>query len=603
MVTVFGSFGVALRANQGWRRFLGLVFLAFWIAVSLTACNPQNYKTQAAQVMQLVARTGSGPKTFNFAMNDSSPNIFGFTFEGLMGTNAKGDLEPALAESWKVSDDKLRVTITLRDGLKWSDGQPLTVDDVMFSFQEVYFNPKVPTLVRSSFEIGDSRALPTIKKVGDRQVEFTLPEPFSPILRSIAAGVVLPAHMLRKTVNEIDANGVPKFVSTWRIGTDPNQVVVNGPYRITSFVPSQRVIYERNPYYWRKDAQGNQLPYIERIVWQIVENADTALMQFRSGGLDLIDIGPASFQLLKREDKRGKFTIHNGGPEAGTSFIAFNLNKGRRKGKPLIDPNKSRWFNTKEFRQAVAYGIDRRTMITNIYRGLATPQNSPVALQSPYYLKEGLKSYDYNPEKAKELLKSAGFQYNAQGQLLDSKGNRVRFTLNGNSGSRIVEGILAQIKQDLSKIGMQVDTQIIDFGTLVERITNTLDFECVFLGFGNDVEPNSVANLWQPDGASHLMNQKPQPGQAPIEGREIADWEAEIGRIFTQAAREYDESKRKALYSRFQQIAQEQLPLIHLINPLALSAVRNTVQGVELSTLYYEQSLWNIYGLKVIDDQ
>ncbi len=586
------------------RQFWVLVFLAFWAATSLTACNPQNYKTQAAQVMQLIARTGSGPKTFNYAMNDSSPNIFGFTYEGILGTNAKGDLEPGLAESWKVSDDKLRVTLTLREGLKWSDGEPLTVEDVLFTFQEVFFNPKIPTNARSAFEIGDNRALPTLKKISDRQVEFTLPEPFSPILRSIGQSTLLPAHALRQSVKELDEKGNPKFVSTWRIGTDPNKVIVNGPYRITSFVPSQRVIYERNPYYWRKDEQGKQLPYIERIVWQIVENSDTALVQFRSGGLDLLNIGPSSFQLLKREDKRGKFTIYNGGPDAGTTFIAFNLNRGKRDGKPLIDPSKSRWFNTKEFRQAVAYGIDRNKMINNTFRGLAAPQDSPVAVQSPYYLspKEGLKIYDYNPEKAKQLLKSAGFKYSDRGELLDSENKRVRFTLSGNSGSRVVEGLLSQIRQDLAKIGIQVDSQIIDFGTIVEKTSNTLDFECVFLGFGNDVEPNSVANLWQPEGASHLFNQVPQQGQAPVEGRVVADWEAEIGRIFTQAAREYDDAKRKALYAKMQQIAQEQVPMIHLVNGLGLSAIRNNVKGVELSTLNYELSLWNAGRLKVVND-
>jgi peptide/nickel transport system substrate-binding protein len=591
--------------NRSWRRFLGLAFVVGWAVAALTACNPQSFKTQAAQVTQVVARIGTNPKTFNFALNESSPNVFALTYEGLIGTSGKGELQPGLAESWKVSDDKLKVTLTLRDGLKWSDGQPLTIEDVLFTYNEIYFNPKIPTNVRSVFEIGDKRELPKVAKVGDRQIEFTLPEPFSPILRSIGSGVVLPAHALRESVTTLNEKGTPKFVTTWRVDSDPQKVVVSGPYRLAAYVPSQRVVYERNPYYWRKDDKGQQLPYVPRVVVQIVENPDTALMQFRSNGLDMLDIGPSSFQLLKREVKRGKFTIFNGGPDAGTSFLAFNLNKGKRNGKPLIDPIKSRWFNTKEFRQAIAYALDRNKLINNTYRGLAAPQDSPIAVQSPYFRsrQDGLKYYDYNPEKAKELLKSVGFKYNEQGQLLDSEGNRVRFTLNGNTGSRVVESVLAQARQDLAKIGIQLDAQQIDFGTLVERISNTLDFECIFLGFGNDVEPNSVANLWQPDGSSHLYNQKPQPGQAPIEGREIPEWDAEIGRIFTQAAQEYDESKRKALYARFQQVVQEQVPMIHLVNALTLSAVRDQIQGVEISPLYYDQSLWNVGRMQVITDK
>lgn len=590
-------------SGRGFWRFWIFAFLAGWIAIAVAACNPQDFKTQAAQTTQIVARMGSGPKTFNYAMNDSSPNIFGYTYTGLIDTTGAGVLEPGLAESWKISDDKLKFVFTLREGLKWSDGQPLTADDVIFTFKDIYFNPKIPTNVRSVFAIGESRALPAVKKVSDRQVEFTLPEPFSPFLRSIAQSAILPAHALRSAVVENDPKGNPKFISTWGTGTNPNEIVVNGPYRIAAYNPNQRIVYERNPYYWRKDDQGRQLPYIERVVSQIVESSDTALIQFRSGSLDVLDIGPTSFQLLKAGDKRGNFTIYNGGTSAGTSFIAFNLNQGKRNGKPLLNPIKSRWFNTVEFRQAVAYGINRSAMINNIYRGLAEPQDSPVATQSPYYLspQQGLKAYDYNPQKAKELLKSAGFKYNAQGQLLDSGGNRVRFTINGNSGSRTVEALLSQIKGDLSKIGIQVDAQIIDFGTLVEKITNSLDFDCVFLGFGNDVEPNSVANLWQPDGESHLFNQRPLTGE--LQGRVVADWEAEIGSIFTQAAREYDETKRKALYVKMQQIAQEKLPLIHLVNSLTFSAVRNTVKGVELSPLSYEQTMWNVAKMQVIEDK
>ena len=136
------------------------------------------------------------------------------------------------------------------------------------------------------------------------------------------------------------------------------------------------------------------------------------------------------------------------GPATGTSFVFFNLNKGKRNGKPLVDPIKSKWFNNKEFRQAVAYAIDRQTMINNTFQGLGQTQNSPISVQSPYYLppEKGLKVYDYNLDKARELLKKAGFKYNSQGQLLDSEGNRVRFTLLTNSGNKIREAMGAQIK-------------------------------------------------------------------------------------------------------------------------------------------------------------
>ncbi|NJP12374.1 MAG: ABC transporter substrate-binding protein, partial [Leptolyngbyaceae cyanobacterium RU_5_1] len=359
------------RCKVNWWSGVAIALLTIVVAIALNACNPQDFKTQAAQVSQIVARTPGDPKTFNFALLNSYPNVFSpFTYESLIGTTGKGELKPGLAESWKISDDDLRVTFTVRDGLKWSDGHPLTADDVLFSFKDVYFNPQIPTDFTDYFKIGKEGQLPKLKKLNDRQVEFTLPEPFAPFLRTLSSAAILPAHALRSTVFEKDANGNPKFMSTWGADTNPTEIIVNGPYKIASYTPTQRLIFERNPYYWRKDAQGTQLPYIDRIVWQIVDSADTALIQFRSGSLDMVAIGPASFSLLKREEERGNFKIYSGGPDSGTSFIGFNLNKGKRNGKPLIDPVKSRWFNTVEFRQAVAYALDRQTMNNNIFRGL-----------------------------------------------------------------------------------------------------------------------------------------------------------------------------------------------------------------------------------------
>lgn len=579
-----------------------LVMLGFIVAIALNSCNPSNFKTAAAQVTQLIARTGSEPTTYNYALIDQYPNFAPFINEGLISENLAGEVEPALAESWEVSDDKLRIIFTLKEGLKWSDGEPLTVDDVVFTYKDIYLNEKIPTGVQDTLRIGEKGLLPSVRKVDDHRVEFTIPEPFAPFLRSTGSAI-LPKHALLDEVKTNDSSGKPKFLSTWGMDTDPAKIISNGPYVVESYAPSERVVFRRNPYYWRKDSQGNQLPYIERIVWQIVESSDTALIQFRSGGLDTIAVGPGTFALLKREEQRGNFTIYNGGPDSGTTFITFNLNKGQRNGKPLVNPIKSRWFNTVAFRQAVAHAIDRQTMINNTLRGLGTLQNSPISVQSPYYFsrKEGLNVYNYNPEEAKKLLLGAGFKYNTANQLLDADGNRVRFTMLSQTGSRTVEAIGAQIKQDLAKIGIQVDYNQIDFGTLGDKLDNTLDWECWLGSITGSTEPHSGFNLWSPDGTFHPFNQKPQPGQAPITGREVADWEAEIGRLYLQGSRELDEAERQAIYGETQRITQEYLPFIYLVTPLEMAAVRNRIKNVEVSSLYYESVLWNAPKLKVVD--
>lgn len=569
-------------------------------AVALSSCQPI-IESQTAEVPQIVQGILSDPKTFNYALNQESPSIFSLTYEGLVTENPNtGEIEPALAKSWEISEDKTSIIFTLRDGLQWSDGTPLTVDDVLFSYNDIYLNEEIPTDARDVLRVGEDRLLPTVEKVDETRVKFTVPEPFAPFLGTTALPI-LPAHVLRESVETKDSEGQPRFLTKWGVDTPPEEIIGNGPFRLAGYRTGQRVIYERNPYYWKfqegktayTDREGKP---IERIIWQVVESTDTSLLQFRSGGLDSISVSPEYFSLLKREEDKSDFSIYNGGPAYGTTFMAFNLNKGSRNGKPLIDPVKSRWFNDVNFRKAVAYGIDYQTMINNIYRGLGEAQTSPISRQSPYYW-EGVSGYSYNPEKAKELLLEAGFQYNEEGQLLDAEGNRVRFTLLTNAGNKQREAIGAQIKQDLSKIGIQVDFNPIAFGVLVDKLSNSLDWEAHIIGFTGGNEPNDGANLWSTEGGLHFINQKPQPGQPPIEGREIAPWEQEISDLYVQAAGELDPEKRKALYAETQRISQEYVPMIFLVNPLSLAAVRDRVEGIEYSAL--GGAFWNIDRLTV----
>ncbi len=578
------------------------VLLTCILAIALTSCNPTQFKTDAAQVPEIVVSVGNDPKTFNYILSQESPNVFGLTLKGLTTTNGAGEIEPELAESWNFSEDKKRIVFTLREGLKWSDGQPLTTDDIIFTYEELVFNKQIPNQFKDYLKIGVSGAFPKLRKIDDRRVEFILPEPFAPFLRTTAAPTdavaILPKHILSESVRSKDSEGNPRFMSTWGTDTEPAKIIVNGPYRIASYIPGQRVVFERNPYYWRKDAQGNPQPYIQRYIWQLVENSETSLIQFRSGGLDAVGASAGNFSLLKREEKRGNFTIYNGGPAFGTRFISFNLNKGKNKGRPLVDPIKSRWFNTVAFRQAVAHAINRQALINNLLRGIGELQNSPIDVQSPYYLspKEGLKVYDYNLEGAKELLLGAGFKYNDRNQLLDADGNRVRFIMLSPAGSGSTDAIGSQIKEDLSKIGIQVDLQPLAFNVITDKLYNSKEWDCYLGALSGAIEPNQGANVWLPEGNLHTFNLASQPGQAPITGREVYDWEKEIASLYIKGAQEFDEAKRKAIYGETQRISQEYLPYIYLFNPLSMAAIRDRIQGIKYSAL--EGAFWNIYELK-----
>ncbi|MGK7903716.1 MAG: ABC transporter substrate-binding protein [Hormoscilla sp.] len=509
------------------------------------------------------------------------------------------ELEPALAESWVFGDDRgRRITFTLRPGLKWSDGEPLTADDVVFTFKEIYLNPKIPTVYRDFLRIGST--FPTVRKLDDRRVEFILPEPFAPFVRYMTKMAIMPAHALQDSVRSLDSQGKPQFIYMWGTSTDPKNIISNGPYRLVSYRPGERVVLERNPYYWQKDDRGNPMPYIDRLVIQIISSTDNQLIKFRSGSLDSINVNPEAFRLLKRESKRGKYTIYNGGPSIGFRVLSFNLNRGRNTdGEPLVDPIKSRWFNNLAFRQAVAYAIDRERMKNNIYRGLSEVQISPIPVQSPYYLEE-LKLYNYDPQKAKKLLRQAGFQYNGQQQLLDWDGNQVQFTMMVGSGDNMMIDTAVQIKENLDHIGIKVDLQVLNLNLVLRSLLATRKWESVaisFGAFGADVEPHLLSSLWSSGGPFHAFNLGPQPGQPPISGWLVSDWEREIDSLFAAGAAELDENKRQQIYGRFQQIVAEQLPVFFLVNQLYMQAVRDRVQNIKFSA--NGGPFWNIEELSI----
>ncbi|RMF64568.1 MAG: ABC transporter substrate-binding protein [Cyanobacteria bacterium J069] len=593
------------RLPQGWLRATPVLPLLLVVAIALSGCNPTAMTTQAAQVPRIVIADLGDPKTFNGPVGKEANPALGLMFTGLLEQDGTtGELVPGLAESWDISDDQQRITFTLREGLKWSDGAPLTVEDVIFSFNDIYFNPEIPSGESDILRVGAEGKFPTVNQVGDRQVEFISPEPFAPLLRFAGGISILPKHVLSDYVFSTGADGKPRFLSAWGTDTPPSEIICNGPYTLKSYQPAERIVLERNPNYWRKDEQGNPQPYIEQYVIQIAGSTDTALIQFRSGGLDVLGVTPDYFALMKREEERGNFKIYNGGPALTTTFLAFNLNQGSRNGTPLVDPIKSRWFNTVEFRQAVAYAIDRQRLINNIYQGLGVPQNSPIYQQSPYALtpENGLPVYDYNLDQAKQLLQQAGFRTNAQGRLADADGNLVRFTLITNAGNKIRESLGAQIKQDLDKLGITVDFQPIAFNTLVGKLSDTLDWEAHILGFsGAGVEPDGSRNVWSVNGTLHAFNQGALSGQDPIEGRVIADWEQRISDLYIQGSQQLDDDQRKAIYAETQRLAQEYVPFIHLVNALSLSAVRNTVEGVKFSAL--GGALWNIYELQKLSPE
>ena len=575
------------------------------LLILTSGCSPTLLNSQSNNNSRLVLVSPSPPSTFNYAMSRSPYEIFRFIYKGLISENGlTGELEPALAESWVLSENKKRIIFTLRSELKWSDGKPLTADDVIFTYQDIYLNQKIPTIYRDFLRIGSSGAFPSVKKIDRRRVEFILPEPFAPFLRYIEKLKILPAHALRDTILSTDGDGKPLFLSTWNTNTQPQKIISNGPFKLANYIPSQRIILEKNPFYWRNDSAGNSLPYIDKLIIQIIPSTDNQLIRFRSGELDSIGVDPEAFQLLKREEERGKYKIYNRGA-LGYRFVGFNLNQAKNsEGKPLLNPIKSRWFNNLAFRQAVAYAINRQQINNTIYRGLGEIKHSALGVQSPYYLspEAGLKVYKYNPEKSKKILLDSGFQYNDANELLDENGNRVEFTILVKSEEKIRIDTAVKIQGDLSHIGIKANLQILNFNSVLKKLLSSRDWECYVGAFGvpgADIEPNLLSLFWLSNGSFHQFNLGSKPGEPKIKNWQVSDWEKEIDRLFTAAYQTIDENKRREIYGEFQQIVAEQLPIFFLVNPLAIQAVRNHIDNFKSSAI--GSAFWNIDELKIKD--
>jgi len=585
---------------QQWKAIALLMLIGF-CSLLLWGCavKPEALKNR------LVVPLDSDIKTFNpVLINDAySGIVIGYTLTGLISENPiTKEIESELAEKWEFQQDGKQLIFTLRPDLKWSDGQPLTVDDILFTYQSIILNEKIPTGTRDVLRVGQSQSLPKVEKLDERRISFLLSEPFAPALRTLGGIAPLPKHIFEPTLREdpSDPNKKLKFLETWTLSTPVSQLVGSGPYVIQEYRPSERVIYKPNPYYWKKGS-----PNIPQLVMQIVESPDTALLRFRSNDLDMYRLRGEDYQLLKRFEERDRYKIYNAGPATGQAFIMFNLNKGRnpKTNEPFVDPIKSKWFNDVNFRRAIAYSLNREAMITNLSRGLAQTQNSPVSVPSPYFFapENGLKVYDYEPKKAKEILLKAGYKYDSEQQLRDAQDNIVRFTLLAPAGGRVALG--AQIKNDLEQLGMKIDFNPVDFRIISDKLDNSKQWDATILGFTGGAEPNSAINLWAPDGDSHMFNKGPVGDEPPFPDREVSDWEREIHELMIKGAQELDEAKRKAIYAEYQQLVQEQLPLIHLTIPLYLVAVRDRVENAQPTALAGSTgvtgALWNVEKLKL----
>ena len=532
--------------------------------------------------------TISKPLTFNPAIaNDaSSSGVLSYVFEGLTETSWLDDrVEPALAESWEHSEDGLTWTFHLRQDVRWHDGQPFTAHDVDFTFNRITYNHDIASSDSATFHFrvqdkngGWQESPMTVRALNDYTVECVLPVPFAPFLRSMGTAIY-PKHILEKHVDD------GTFESTWDINTNPTEIIGTGPFTIESYLPGERVVFARNPNYWLKDADGNNLPYLDRIEQVIVPELDDELASFLSGESDTH--GVLGEELVQLEMLQGdlNFSLHKRGPAFGTTFLAFNMNPGQAPdtGADYLESEKLRWFQNTQFRRAVAHVVDKDTIISEVQHGIGYPQWSSVSPAAGDFHNPNVPRYEYDLHAANTILDELGwFDIDGDGIREDDAGNSISFTMATNTGNNQRQQVSELILEGMEAVGLDVDYQVIEFGDLVAQLTSSYDWETIIIGFTGGPDPHSGITFWHSAENLHLWHpNQPRPG---------TKWEAHIDELYVMASQELNHEQRIQLYHQAQEIAAENVPVVYITLSERLSAVRN-VFGNTTPTLY---GIWDI---------
>jgi peptide/nickel transport system substrate-binding protein len=552
-------------------------------------------KAGSTLVRSLVAHD---PKTLNYwAANDmSSRELSGLMFASLLSTDpSTGEVVPELAESFEALPDGVTYITKLRKGLKWSDGKPITAQDVAFTWNTIINDGYGNSSLR---DITTVEGLPTKVEVVDELTnKFTTAKPFVPFIRVLGLPPA-PKHIVEPIIKGKD--GRKAFDGFWSLTAKPESFVTNGPFVLENYVPSQRITFKRAKQYYVVSPEKAPLPYLERITYSIIPNVDNNLLKFKGKEIDITGIRCRDAGSLVEGAKAGNYKLYDFGPSQGSTFIMFNLNQrlNPKTKKTYINAVKSAWFNDVNFRQAINHALDRKTIVANYFKGLGEPSFTAMSTSSPFFNKN-LKPFEQDLEYSKSLLKKSGFTWNKEGQLLDKKGNRVEFDLLTSAGGTFYGFVANNFRTDMKKLGIKVNFQELNFNLLGDKVSTSLDWEAVLfsLSGGDPIEPNDSANVYNSSGRLHLFDQRLPDANGNIKVTDARDWEKRIDQLMIEGARQPDKTKRHAIYDEVQQILYDQVPMIFTATPKSIVAVRNTLKNYQPTPLSQETS-----GLHNIDE-
>jgi len=501
----------------------------------------------------------SEPKTFDplKVEDDASVAIRYLTGGVLVRLNRQTQaLEPELAQSWKVSKDGKQITFKLRSGISFSDGTPFSAEDVAYTVQQL-MDPALHSPTGDTFRSGPGGV--DTKIISPTQISITFPAPVAGLDRQFDQVAMLSAHSAKK------------------------EMAVLGPFMVADYKPGSTVLLKKNPNYWKTDEQGRKLPYLDAIQLDIQPNRDVEMLRFKRGEIDLINsLDSEYFDKLASTSPQ---VVHDAGASLDSEQMWFN-----EVAKAPLPGYKKNWFRSANFRRAISEAINRDDMAKIVFRGHAQPAVGPISPANKVWFNARLKATNYAPDAALKALQADGFRME-NGALKDKDGNAVVFSIITNSGNKYRERMATMIQEDLQKIGIHVNVVTLDFPSLIERVTQTFDYEAILLGLTNvGLDPSEQMNVWLSSSDNHQWN--------PSEKTPETAWEAEIDKLMRAQASSSDEKKRKESFDRVQEIAVEQAPFIYLVNRNALSAVSASVHGAS-PVILVPQTYWNADRLTI----
>jgi peptide/nickel transport system substrate-binding protein len=566
------------------RGMLLAILIVSLVGVMVLASAPNDSFVLGKELFQTVGKYGgtftlrlsSEPQSFNYygTLSSAAYTIDGLLFSPLVQLNPiTKKIEPALAKSWEISEDGKEITFHLRH-VTWSDGVPLTADDVTFTMNYVLMNPHALGNEVARFTINGKPI--KWEKVDDYTVKAILPAPYGAFFMVLTPALIMPKHALSQYLPEFNpkVTDPSAFNKAWGVDTNPSKIPSTGPFVLEKYVTGQKVVLERNPNFWEKDPWGNQLPYVDKVVFLIVKNAETALAMFESGQIDWLSITPSDFPYLKQKELNGAhFTVLNAkslNPTPSPLHLTFNFD--------VKDPDLHSLFNNLSFREAMEYALDRQRIVNEVYNTLASPRVGPVLPGTYWYDPKVEKiARKFDLKTASAILDSLGLKMGPDGIRRFPDGKKVEFSLLTRNNPPTYSGIYMILQEDLKKIGIKLDVQPLDVSIAYQKALAG-NFEAALLAFGDQPDPQLRKAIWQPGNPlyyNHLSTMDKKT-HAPI-FKNMEWWEKAIWNDFEKGQANMDQAVRKEYYDEWQEAYETMLPFIYICKGNSLMVVSKKV--------------------------